>query len=68
MFALGVDGGPLFSQRLDFLSTAAAGAGMAFYGGKVPGDRPAGDYTARVLPYLAGVAVPLEATQVLWQR
>jgi starch phosphorylase len=68
LFARGIDEGPLFRQQLDLISPAAAGGGMALYGGKVPGNRPAGDYTARVLPWLPGVAVPLEATQVLWQR
>jgi starch phosphorylase len=68
LFARGPDESPLFRQQLDLLSPPAAGAGMALYGGKVPGNRPAGDYTARVLPYLPGVAVPLEATQILWKR
>ena len=68
LFASGPDKGLLFRQPLDLLSPPAAGAGMALYGGKVPGNRPAGDYTARVLPRLPGVAVPLEATQILWQR
>jgi starch phosphorylase len=68
LFARGPDDGQLFRQQLDLLSPAAAGTGMALYGTKVPGNRPAGDYTARVLPYLPGVAIPLEATQILWQR
>jgi starch phosphorylase len=68
LFARGVDEGSLFRQKLDLLSPANAGAGMALYGAKVPGNRPAADYTARVFPYLHGVAVPLEATQILWQR
>ena len=68
LFASGPDEGLLFRQPLDLLSPPAAGTGMTLYGGKVPGNRSAGDYTARVLPYLPGVAVPLEATQILWQR
>jgi starch phosphorylase len=35
---------------------------------KVPATRPATDYTARVIPYHPGIAVPLEAAQILWQR
>ena len=29
--------------------------------------RPAEDYSARVIPYCSGVAVPLEAAHILWQ-
>ena len=38
------------------------------YGAQVPATRPTTDYTARVIPYFSGVAVPLEAAQILWQR
>lgn len=34
----------------------------------VPATRPATDYTTRVIPQHDGVAVPLEATQILWQH
>jgi glycogen phosphorylase len=29
---------------------------------------PAADYTPRVIPYRAGVAIPLEEARILWQR
>ncbi|MEO7206863.1 MAG: alpha-glucan family phosphorylase [Steroidobacteraceae bacterium] len=38
------------------------------YGVRVPATRPATDYTARVVAHRAGVAVPLEAAFILWQR
>ena len=38
------------------------------YSGTVPATRPATDYTARVIPRCSGVAVPLEADPILWQR
>ena len=38
------------------------------YRARVPVSRPASDYTARVIPHAAGVAVPLEAARILWQR
>jgi glycogen phosphorylase len=44
------------------------GTGGYVYGAPVPATRPASDYTARVIPHCAGVAVPLEAAQILWQR
>jgi starch phosphorylase len=38
------------------------------YRARVPADRPATDYTARVIPHRDGVAVPLESARILWQR
>ena len=38
------------------------------YRASVPSSRPASDYTARLLPHHDGVAVPLEAARILWQR
>ncbi|MGA2090182.1 MAG: alpha-glucan family phosphorylase [Endomicrobiales bacterium] len=38
------------------------------YNVTVSADRPAQDYTARVIPLFTGCAVPLEEAQVLWQR
>jgi len=38
------------------------------YSAQVDAARPATDYTARVIPYHTGIAVPLEAAQILWQR
>ena len=38
------------------------------YSAAVSADRPASDYTARVVPFKAGAFVPLEAHQILWQR
>ena len=34
----------------------------------VSAARPPSDYTARVIPHYDGVAVPLEAGHILWQR
>ncbi|HTP64484.1 MAG TPA: alpha-glucan family phosphorylase [Geobacteraceae bacterium] len=38
------------------------------YTAQVQATRPATDYTARVIPHRTGIAVPLEAAQILWQR
>jgi starch phosphorylase len=38
------------------------------YGASVPASRPAGDYTPRLLPYHPAAVVPLEASEILWQR
>lgn len=35
---------------------------------KVPVTYPAAAFTPRIIPYFAGVAVPLESNKILWQR
>jgi len=44
------------------------GANGFIYSVVVPATRPATDYTARIIPNHKGVAVPLEAAEILWQR
>lgn len=51
------------------VSAQAAGAlGAHVYNGLTPAARPPTDYTPRVIPDREGVAVPLEANEILWQR
>jgi starch phosphorylase len=38
------------------------------YGGSVPATRPADHFTPRIIPAHPAARVPLEATQILWQR
>ena len=48
---------------------ALVGAVNAFiYTAEVPSSRPVNDYTPRIVPAFDGVQVPLEASQILWQR
>ncbi|HWB98648.1 MAG TPA: alpha-glucan family phosphorylase [Bryobacteraceae bacterium] len=48
---------------------ALAGAQGGFlYSSRVPSSRPAADYTPRIVPYHPKAFVPLEASQILWQR
>jgi starch phosphorylase len=42
--------------------------GVVNYSAQVAATRAASDYTPRIVPYRAGVSVPLEAGQILWQR
>jgi glycogen phosphorylase len=68
LYADGVNGdGPVRQQMKRVRQLAGAGRGYA-YGARVPATRPATDYTARVIPHHTGVAVPLEAVRILWQR
>jgi glycogen phosphorylase len=46
----------------------AGSVGGYQYTAEVPADRPAGDYTPRIVPHCSGVNVPLEASQILWQK
>ncbi|HEY1787315.1 MAG TPA: alpha-glucan family phosphorylase [Verrucomicrobiae bacterium] len=42
--------------------------GGYIYRASVPASRAAADYTARVVPYLQSISVPLEEGQILWQK
>jgi starch phosphorylase len=42
--------------------------GGYIYSAAVAAARPPEDYTVRIIPRCDGIAVPLEATQILWQR
>ncbi|HTY92824.1 MAG TPA: alpha-glucan family phosphorylase [Steroidobacteraceae bacterium] len=70
LYANGIDGeGPkVYDMTLQMQPAAGDAAGCNLYRVAVPANRPAGDYTARVIPRLAGAAVPLEANHILWQR
>jgi starch phosphorylase len=43
-------------------------AGGYVYSATVPANRPATDYTARVIPHYSGVSIPLEAARILWRK
>jgi starch phosphorylase len=68
LYADGVDGGAPVRQEMTRLRSLVGAAGGYVYGAPVPATRPATDYTARLMPYCPGVAVPLEAAHILWQR
>ena len=42
--------------------------GILVYLAETSRSRPASDYTPRIIPHHPGASVPLEATQILWQR
>jgi starch phosphorylase len=68
LYADGVNGGALVRQEMRRLRPLVGAAGGDVYGASVPAMRPVTDYTARVVPSYPGVAVPLEAAHILWQR
>jgi starch phosphorylase len=67
LYADGINGGDPARQEMQRVRQAGA-SGDYVYSAAVPATRPAADYTARVMPRYDGVAVPLEAAQILWQR
>jgi starch phosphorylase len=68
LYADGVNGGRPVRQEMKRVRQLADASGGCVYSAVVSAARTAGDYTARVIPNCSGVAVPLEAARILWQR
>jgi starch phosphorylase len=66
LYAAGVNGDA--PVRLEMERASGGSSESYVYRAQAPAARPATDYTARVIPRYTGVAVPLEAAQILWQR
>jgi len=58
------NGGSPFVGELCRVSSSAP----AIYTGTVPADRPATDYTVRIVPRYPGAAFPTELPLILWQK
>ena len=67
LYADGVNGGEPARQEMKRGQQLTDTNGFS-YSAQVPATRPAIDYTTRVIPQHDGVAIPLEAAQILWQR
>jgi starch phosphorylase len=68
LYADGVNGGAPVQQEMARGQQLVGAENGYVYSARVPANRPAADYTARVIPHHPGVAVPLEAAQILWHR
>ncbi len=55
-------------QKMTRVRRLAGASGSYVYTATVSAARPPADYTARIIPHCAGVAVPLEIDLILWQR
>jgi glycogen phosphorylase len=64
----GIEGGEPVCQEMTISQQLAGAENGYLYHTEVPATRPAGEYTPRVIPHFRGVAVPLEAAHILWQR
>jgi len=67
LYADGVNGGEPERQEMRRGQQLTEANGYIF-SAQVPSTRPTTDYTARVIPQHAGVAIPLESARILWQR
>lgn len=68
LYADGINGENPVRQEMERVRQLAGAFRGYAYRAQVLAIRPASDYTARVIPHHTGVAVPLEAPQILWQR
>lgn len=68
LYADGTNGGGPVRQEMERGLQLEGVPGGYTYRAQVSAARPVNDYTARVVPKYAGVAVPLESARILWQR
>jgi glycogen phosphorylase len=68
LYADGVMGSAPVRQEMKRVRRLTGATGGFVYSAAVSAARPAMDYTARVIPYRDGVAIPLEDARILWQR
>jgi starch phosphorylase len=68
LYADGISDGDPVREEMKCAKTLSDTSPGCVYHARVPATRPAGDYTARVIPQRSGVAVPLESAQIQWQR
>jgi starch phosphorylase len=68
LYADGVDSGGPVRQEMERIGQPAGESNLYTYRARVIAARPASDYTARAIPKYTGVAVPLEAARIVWQR
>jgi starch phosphorylase len=68
LYANGVNGGNPVRQEMKLLRPMTGTKGGYVYSTAVSAARSAIDYTARVISYFTGIAVPLEEEHILWQK
>jgi starch phosphorylase len=68
LYADGIGGGTPAREEMKRAEALPDASGRCLYHATVTTPRSPGDFTARATPRRSGVAVPLEAGQILWQR
>jgi starch phosphorylase len=67
LYADGINGSDPVRQEMERVGQLAGPCNGCMYRTRVSAARLATDYTARLIPNYAGVAVPLESLRILWQ-
>ena len=67
LYAEGVNGGNPVRQEMMRGGQLVGAENGYTYSTKVLATRPDTDYTVRIIPHRPGVAIPLEASRILWQ-
>ena len=68
LYADGVMGSAAVRQAMKRVRQVAGVPGGYVYSAAVSVARPPTDYTARMIPFCEGVAIPLEDARILWQQ
>ena len=68
LYADGINGDNPVRQEMQWERLLPGTSYGCVYRATVPAERPAREYTARLMPHCDGVAVPLEDSRILWQR
>jgi starch phosphorylase len=68
LYADGINGSSPIRQEMTRGQPPAGEPRRGIYRALASATRLASDYTARIIPHRAGVAVPLEVDPILWQR
>jgi len=68
LFANGADGQVPSVEKMTRGEKSEENTDIYWYRAIVPATRPVSDYTARALPCLPDISVPLEISNILWQR
>ncbi len=68
VYAEGVSGGDPVRKEMTHGPKLVGAENGYVYSAQVQATRPGTDYTARLMPHRTGIAVPLEAAHILWQR
>ena len=68
LFADGVNGNDLVRAEMRYSHPLDGAINIGVYKALVSAQRPASDYTPRIMPDLQYVSIPLEMNQICWQK
>ena len=68
LYADGINEISVIQHKMERIRKLTSADNGYVYRAQVSSTRPASEFTARIIPHCDGVAVPLEASQILWQR